>query len=161
MRFGFLVLALSVSMSFASFADAHEYKAGDLFIAHPAINATPSGAKVAVGYFTIENNGSADDVLLGIDTPGLTKRAEIHSMTMDGGVMKMRKLETLTIPAGQETKLSPSGNHVMFMDLDKAVTADDEFEATLHFKNAGDVKVMFAGEPIGSAPAIHTHNAHH
>lgn len=157
MRFGFVLLS-AATMMLSMAASAHEYTAGDLHIDHPAVNATPPGSKVAVGYMTIKNRGNTDDVLLSVDAPALSKRVEIHSMTMDGGTMKMRKLEGLTIPAREQTGLSPSGTHIMFMDLADTVKEDSSFDATLHFKNAGDVKVKFNGAPIGSASSVHGHH---
>ncbi len=160
MRLGFVLLS-ALTMMCSAAASAHEYTAGDLFIDHPAVNVTPPGSKVAVGYMTIKNNGNTDDVLLGVEAPGLSKRPEIHSMTMDGGAMKMRKLEALTIPAHGQAALSPNGTHIMFMDLASAVKEDSSFDATLRFKNAGDVKVKFNGAPIGSGGDASSHAHHH
>ena len=158
MRFGFLLLAAAASMMLGLTVRAHEYSVGSLFVHHPAVNATPPGADTAVGYFEVKNNGDKDDELTGIDAPGLAKTADLHSMTMDGGKMEMRKLPVLTIPAHQSVALSPTGNHVMFSGLKAAVKKGDKFDATLHFKNAGDVKVYFAGEEIGHTPDAAGHD---
>ncbi len=153
------VLALMLS-GFA--AGAHEYTQGSMFVHHPAVNATPKGASVAAGYMTIKNNGDTDDRLTSITAPGITDTAEIHSMTMDGGVMKMRKLEDgVAVPAGQTVALSPHGDHVMFMAIKQPLTEGATYDATLHFEKAGDVAVKFNVEPVGSQPqAMGDHEGH-
>ena len=61
---------------------AHEFKTGDIEIIHPWSRATPDGARVAAGYLTIRNNGSAPDRLVAI-TGQITDRAEVHEMKVD------------------------------------------------------------------------------
>ena len=68
---------------------AHDYKLGDLEIAHPWSRATLPGAKVATGYLVIKNNGTTDDRLLSV-TAEISGKAEIHEMKMTDGVMSMR-----------------------------------------------------------------------
>jgi periplasmic copper chaperone A len=57
---------------------------------------------------------------------------EIHEMSMDGNVMKMRALEKgLPLPAGKTVELKPGGFHVMLMDLKKALPAGETVPVTL------------------------------
>ena len=42
---------------------------------------------------------------------------EIHEMKMDGGVMRMRPIAALELPANRTVELKPGGYHVMLMDL--------------------------------------------
>ncbi|MEN0087282.1 MAG: copper chaperone PCu(A)C [Pseudomonadota bacterium] len=124
-------------------AMAHDYKVGDLVIDHPIARATPPNARVAGGYMTIRNTGTTDDVLLG----GVATYAgdvEVHTMTMDGDVMKMRELaDGLPIPAGEEVKLRPGGLHIMFVQLAEPLNDGEKREATLRFRDAGEVQVTF------------------
>lgn len=66
------------------------------------------------GYMHIHNNGKEPVVLVAANSP-LFGKVEIHSMTMSGDMMRMRKLDELEIPAGGQTALSPGGNHLMLM----------------------------------------------
>jgi copper(I)-binding protein len=140
---------------------AHEYTQGSLFIFHPALNATPAGADTAVGYFSVRNDGAEDDRLLSVSAPDLAERVEIHTMSMDGGVMKMRQIEALDLPAGQNTQLSPEGTHLMFVGLKKAPAEGARIEGTLTFEKAGAVVVEFVVEPVGSLPEPGEHEHHH
>lgn len=99
-RLGTAVLALAIMLAGAQSVLAHEFKVGDIEIGHPWSRATPAGAKVAGGYFTITNNGSAPDRLLSISSD-ISDKAELHEMGVKDGVMTMRPVVGgLEIPAG-------------------------------------------------------------
>ena len=66
---------------------------------------------------------------------------EIHTMKMEDGVMKMRALPKLDLPAGKAVKLAPGGNHVMLMDLKQQMKKGDVVPITLKIEGA-DKKVQ-------------------
>ena len=102
---------------------AHEFKVGDLEIEHPWSRATPAGAKVAGGYFTIINKGSTPDRLLSISSD-ISDKAELHEMGVKDGVMTMRPVTGgLEIPAGGKVALAPGGYHLMFIGSEAATQA--------------------------------------
>ena len=77
---------------FAAPACAEEIKAGDLVISQAWSRATPNGAKIGTGYFTIENKGATADKLVGV-SGDVSPRIEVHEMSMNNGVMKMRPVD--------------------------------------------------------------------
>jgi copper(I)-binding protein len=144
-----LCLALALGLNAAP-ALAQEVKAGDLTIVSPWARATPKGAEVGAGYLEIRNNGAVPDRLTG----GAADfgAVEIHQMSMDGGVMKMRELKDgLAIPAHGSVKLAPNGFHLMFTGLKHPLVKGESVKATLSFEHAGEVPVNFAVEGIGAA----------
>ncbi len=148
-RFHAVCLALALASSAAP-ALAQEIKAGDLTIEKPWARATPTGADVGAGYLVIRNDGAAADRLTGgsADFAGV----EIHEMSMEGGVMKMRELKDgLTIPAHGSVKLAPNGYHVMFTGLKSPLVKGQSVKATLNFEHAGAVAVDFAVQGVGAA----------
>ncbi len=76
--------------------------------------ATVPGQKVGAVYLEIRSEKPAN--LVGVSSPA-ARSAEIHSMSNDGGVMKMRRLKRLDLPAEQTVRLAPNGNHIMLLDL--------------------------------------------
>ncbi len=66
---------------------------------------------------------------------------EIHEMAMDGSVMKMRRLSSLALPAGQAVVLKPGGYHVMLMDLKRPLAAGEQVPLTLTLEKAGGQRV--------------------
>lgn len=125
-------------------------KAGDLSIETPWIRATPGGAKVAGGYVTVINSGKDADKLVGAAIPQ-AGRGEIHSMSMEDGVMKMAPVEGgLAIEPGASVALKPGGLHLMFLDLTNGLKAGETVQGTLEFERAGKVPVSFTVAPIGA-----------
>src|SRR5262249_39138470 len=143
-----LVLALATGS-----AAAHDYKLGDVTIDHPWSRATPKGAKVAGGYVKVTNAGAAADRLVG-GTFAASRGVEIHEMSSDGGVMKMRQLKS-----GLEVK--PGAYHLMFTDLTRPLTAGERVKGTLVFEKAGTVEVEYTVESMGRAPAQSGGAMHH
>lgn len=132
---------------------ARSYSLGPLRIDAPWSRPNPPGAPTAVGYLTITNTGSLPDRLLGGDSPVVSK-VEVHQMSMDGGIMRMRPVEGgLVIPPGQTVKLAPGGYHLMLIGPQRAFAVGDHIPVRLHFERAGDVKIELAVQtsPPGSS----------
>jgi copper(I)-binding protein len=145
--------ALVLSL-FASAAGAEEVKAGDLVITQAWSRATPSGAKVAGGYLTIENKGSTPDRLIG-GAGDVAGKVEVHEMATNNGVMTMRALDKgLTIAPGKTVKLAPGGYHLMMTDLKAPLKQGDKVPVTLEFEKAGKVTLSLDVQGVGAqAPA--------
>ena len=142
------VLGLAALLFASQLAVAHDYKLGDLSIDHPFSRATPPAAKVAVGYLTIRNASSAPDRLVAA-TAEISETAELHEMAVTDGVMTMRPIEGLEIPAGGEAKLESGSQHLMFVGLKRPLKQGEKFAATLTFEKAGAISVEFAVEAMG------------
>lgn len=131
-------------------ARADEVRAGDLVISQAWSRATPNGAKNGGGYLTIENKGAAADKLLG-GSSDVAGDVQVHEMSMQNGVMKMRPVEGgLTIEPGKTVKLAPGGYHLMIMDLKAALKQGEKVQVTLDFEKAGKVTVPFEVEGVGA-----------
>jgi periplasmic copper chaperone A len=153
-------IALAVTIMapiFAVAAGAHEFKLGPIEIDHPWSRATPKGATVASGYFKIKNTGAASDRLVGGSSEA-GSRFEIHEMTMDGGVMRMRPVgKGLEIKPGQTVELKPGSFHVMILGLKKPLQQGNRFKGTLVFEKAGSVDVEYVVEAMGGSSGEHRH----
>ena len=156
----FALAALAITLFTAS-ARAEDVKAGDLVISQAWSRATPSGAKIAGGYLTIENKGSAPDRLVG-GGGDVAGRVEMHEMAMDNGVMKMRPLDKgLAIEPGKTVKFAPGGYHLMLMDIKQPLKQGDKVPVTLEFEKAGKVTVSLDVQGVGAqGPAGGEHGGH-
>ena len=152
-----LAAAASLLAVAAAPAGAQETKAGDLVITQPWSRATPAGAKVAGGYLTIENKGSAPDRLVS-GAGDVAGKVEIHEMAMNNGVMTMRPLDKgLTIEPGKTVKLAPGGYHLMLMDLKGPLKQGEKVPVTLEFEKAGKVTLSLDVQGVGAqAPMDHS-----
>jgi periplasmic copper chaperone A len=129
---------------------AEEVKAGDLMISQAWSRATPNGAKIGVGYFTIENKGTTADKLIGV-TGDISGKIELHEMSMNNGVMKMRPVDGgLAIDPGKTVKLAPNGYHLMIMDLKSPLKQGDKVPVTIEFERAGKVAVTLDVQGVGA-----------
>ena len=125
-------------------AGARDYDIGTLHIGDPWVRATPNAAPTAAGYLTVTNHGKTADRLLGGSTP-LAQAIEPHTMSMDGGVMRMRLAAGgFEIPPGGSLTVAPGGNHLMLIGPRRPLKPGERVPATLRFAHAGAVKVEFA-----------------
>ena len=149
-------ITLAMTLTFAaSAASAHEYKAGSIEIKHPWSRATPKGSEVAGGYMKLINTGKEPDRLIGGSVP-IAGKFEIHEMSMDGGVMKMRLLPNgIEIKPGQTVELKPASYHLMFVGLKEPIEKGKRVKGTLRFEKGGTVDVEYAVEAVGGTPQGH------
>jgi periplasmic copper chaperone A len=146
-------LSLLIVVAFAAFGGiAQAQSSSGITVSSVWARATPGGAKTGVVYLTIENKGKLEDNLLGVTTP-VADQAQLHSMKMDNGVMKMRPLAALVLAPGTTATLEPSGNHIMLMGLKRPLKQGGTFPLTLEFERAGKIEVQVTVAKIGATMA--------
>ena len=132
-------------------AATDDYDVGAIHISQPWSRATAKGAATGAGYMTITNKGNAPDKVSCVSDDA-SALCEIHSMTMEGGVMKMRPVEGgLEIKPGESVMLKPGGYHVMFRELKHPLEQGAAVKATLRFEHAGTVEVDYPVLALGAA----------
>ena len=129
MRKTALVLAL---MFFGAAAQA------DVTVKESWVRGTTPAQKATGAFMEITSSEAA--ALLSASSP-VAGVVEIHTMKMEDGVMKMRALPKLDLPAGKAVKLAPGGNHVMLMDLKQQMKKGDVVPITLKIEGK-DKKVQ-------------------
>lgn len=92
------------------------------------VRATVPGQSAAAGYMKLRSGEAA--TLVGVRTP-IAPEAEVHEMSMQGGVMKMRPVDRLALPAGRVVELKPGGYHLMLMNVTKPLKDGDKVPLTL------------------------------
>ena len=100
---------------------------------------TVAGQAGGGGFLKITGGAAADRLVSG--NAGVAKAVELHTMEMDGNVMRMRQIDAIEVPAGQTIELKPGGRHIMFVGLTKTLKNGDHFPLTLRFEKAGEVRV--------------------
>jgi copper(I)-binding protein len=150
-----VAFALALAQLAAPAAQAGDYDVGSIHIAQPWARATPKGATSGAAYMTITNKGPASDRVNCVSSDA-SGQCQIHSMTTEGGVMKMRAAEGgLEIKPGETVTLQPSGFHVMLVALKHPLEQGQTVKATLKFDHAGTVDVEYPIAAIGApAPGV-------
>jgi protein SCO1/2 len=104
---------------------------------------------VSAAYLQITNRGDRDDALLAV-TAGVARITELHTMQMDGDVMRMRQVERIDIPAGETVALRPGGLHIMLMGLNAPLIEGEFVTLTLTFESGAVIMVeaLITSQPI-------------
>lgn len=149
-----LVAAMAAFSSVGYAEDASGLKVVDVW-ARPAAVVGGNGA----GYFTVENEAAKGDTLLKVEAD-VSKKVELHSMSMEGMVMKMRKLDNAPVPAHGKLVFERGGNHIMFIGLNAALKQGDSFPVTFVFEHAGSIKTTMTVQDAAPGHG-QTDDAHH
>lgn len=99
-------------------------------------------------YLDITGGSSADKLMSASAPTDVAAKTEMHETAMahstgmsGSGMMEMKPVSSVSIPAGKTVKFEPGGYHVMLVDLAKPLTAGQKFTLTLTFEKAGKVDV--------------------
>jgi periplasmic copper chaperone A len=139
------MLVLVAGFVFA--ASAISAQTGQLEVSNAWARATPGKSATGAAYVTIHSPTA--DKLVAASSP-VAKKAELHTMSMSGMVMKMRPVASIDIPAGQAVTLQPGGLHIMLVGLAKPLQTGQSFPLTLTFDKAGSRTVNVTVEKIGA-----------
>lgn len=105
----------------------------------------------AAGYFTMKG-ARADDRLLRIDS-AVVDKIELHESAMNGGMMTMRQLAEVPLPAGATVEFAPGGNHAMLFGVDPRITPGTAIPMLFTFASGATIeieaKTVAAGDDMG------------
>jgi periplasmic copper chaperone A len=143
-------IAVAIGMALAPSAGAQ------VTVDEAWVRATAPGQPVAAAYLKIKSAQAA--ALVAVRTP-VTARAGIHEMKMEGGVMKMRPVARVELPAGKTVELKPGGYHLMLMNIAKPLRPGETVSITLVIegphKKRQEVEVRAEVRPMTSATGGH------
>jgi copper(I)-binding protein len=126
----------------------------------PWARPTVAGQQSAGGYLLLKGGAVADRLLSATST--VAASIELHRMSLDGDVMRMRPVSEISVPAGETVPLAPGGLHLMFQGLKSPLKAGEKIEVLLRFEKAGFVKVpMRVKAPHGTHGHDHSRDHGH
>ena len=108
-------------------------------VEQPWARPTVEGQMAGGAFLKIQNVGGADRLLSA--SSSAAGMVQLHTMSMEGDVMKMREVEAIDLPAGKTVELKPGGLHLMLMGLKSPLKEGSKVPLTLKFEKAGEVKV--------------------
>jgi periplasmic copper chaperone A len=94
----------------------------------------PPSQKITAAFMLIENHSSEEIALLSAGTD-VARVVELHKMELEDGMMSMRQVDSINIPAGGMVELKPGGYHLMVIGLNKALKEGEDVKVTLRFSN--------------------------
>ena len=142
------LLALGGPMSFAPAADEKQSIHLDNAWARKApMGGQAGGGHAAPGakgngavYVRITNHGKAADALVSAASDA-SDAVELHETLNEGGVMKMRPLSKMAVPADGKLEMKPGGHHIMLLGLRRDLKPGDKVAVTLTFEKAGTMSI--------------------
>tara|TARA_R110000823_G_scaffold27611_5_gene80639 strand:+ start:484 stop:975 length:492 start_codon:yes stop_codon:yes gene_type:complete len=100
----------------------------DAYVVKPA-----EGRDIAGGGMVITVRG--EDEKLVAASADFADSVEIHTMSMEGGMMKMRRLDSLPVSEDEPLVLERGGNHLMFFGVSPDIAIGDSVDIVLTFNN--------------------------
>lgn len=142
-------------------AASQAWAAPEIHVDEPWARATAAGQPAGGGYLKLHNAGPGADRLVGARSAA-AERVELHTMQLDGSVMRMRQVDTIDLPEGKLVALEPGGFHLMFMGLKQPLKAGTRFPLELRFEKASPLTVEVEVKSATSLPPAKSggHDAH-
>lgn len=136
---GVLVVAAGAHAATVTDRKAESARSLAPVISNAWISEAPPVAKNNAAFVTLKN-GTRKDALLGVETPA-AGAAELHQMSMAGGLMRMQRLPLINLAPNAELKFGPGGRHIMLINMKSPLKAGDKVPLTLIFRKAGKITV--------------------
>ncbi|PZO87755.1 MAG: hypothetical protein DI623_14080 [Sphingomonas sanxanigenens] len=130
-------------------ATACQKKPAELYVDNAVVNLSPVRDNPSVAYFTV-HGGDADTKLIQVSSPVAIK-AEMHESTSQDGVMSMKPVREVDIPAKSEVKFAPGGKHVMFWKINPGITAGKTMTLIFTFADGNEIQVDAPTKAMGAA----------
>ncbi len=130
-----------------------------LVVSAPYVRQAPPGARVSAAFMTISNPGREPRRLARAQSP-LVKAIELHTHRMQDGIMQMRQIASIEIPAAGAVEFKPGGYHLMLFDVKAGLKEGDTLPITLFFDDASTKRVLAPVRrdtptvPGAAAPAV-------
>jgi len=98
----------------------------------PYVREVPPGQMNSATFLTLKN-GSDKEIALIKAVSDVAKNVELHEHVHDNGMMKMRQVPKISVPANGETVLKPGGYHIMLIGLTRKIKSGDIIDLSLEF----------------------------
>lgn len=145
---GIAIAALLLHLSASVWAD------GPLTVDAPYVRAVPPGQTTSAVFMRVVNNGDVPRTLVGGKSE-VAEAVELHTHTMEGGMMRMRRVEGIEVPAAGSVTLEPGGLHVMLIGLRRDLNPGDQVDVTLDLDDGSVVQVE---APVREVQAMEPHH---
>lgn len=122
--------------------------------------AVAPGQANSAAYMVLKNTGTKEESLTAAESP-VAKKVELHTHLMQDGMMKMREIKEIEIPAGKEVTLQPGGLHIMLIGLTHQLVPGEEVPLTLIFEDGEHQTIKMPVRGVeGPTEAEHHHHMH-
>ncbi len=121
--------------------------AADVSVNDAYARAVPPGQPNSAAFMQITNNGDTAVTVTGASS-SVSSVTELHTHIQDQGVMRMRRIDGIELPAGETVSLQPGGLHVMLIGLEKNLAEGDSVNLTLEFSDGSTEALEMPVQPV-------------
>ena len=129
----------------------------EVTVSEPWARATVAGQTASGAFLTLKS--STGGKLLAVRSP-VAEHVEVHEMAMTDGVMKMREVKSVDLPAGKDVALAPGGHHIMLMGLKAPLKPDAPVPLTLTIEEGGQTQTLDVTATVRPLGAAAQHGGH-
>ena len=150
----FTLLLVAINFLFST-----SLAASGIEVEQASVRETIPGAQVSAAYMVIKNRSKQDALLVGVNSQTVAK-IEMHEHRHEGGMMAMRKVSSVVVPAQGEFVFKSGGHHMMLMDLEQPLSAGEKLDLQLLFQDGESLDisapVVSVNAGVGSHPMSHS-----
>ncbi|NCC27624.1 MAG: copper chaperone PCu(A)C [Gammaproteobacteria bacterium] len=142
-----LLAAAMTALAFSAYS-------AEVSIGDPYARAVPPGQPNSAVFMSLTNQSGQAQALVGAESR-VSEIVELHTHVEEDGMMRMRRIEQIEVPAGETVTLKPGGLHVMLIGLKQTLEPDDAVELTLIFDDGSRVPIQAPVRKIQMQPMQH------
>lgn len=163
----YALLALATCLALTSLPASARTPSAAVVVTDAWVRPSVAGQAGTGGFMTLTSD--QDLTLQGFSSP-VASTAELHEMSLEGDVMRMRPIDALPLPKGQAVQLKPGGHHLMLIGLKTPLKVGTQVPVQLLLKDASGKLVKqrvklpvlrAAPGPAEPSAAQHDHHHHH
>lgn len=109
-------------------------------VSDPYVRAVPPGQTISAAFMRLQNHSDDNRMLVKVSS-SVARVVELHTHTSEEGMMKMRRIDSISIAAGSETILKPGGLHIMLIGLQERLIPEQDVSLTLTFDDGSSQTV--------------------
>jgi copper(I)-binding protein len=157
------ILILFSSPLMAHTGHEHNHDVAQLALTNAQVRVFLPASTSSVGYFSVINHSDVAATLVKASVDGLG-RVEIHEHRHENGMMKMQKVDSLTIAPFQQIDFQPGGYHLMVFEPQEPLKVGQERKLTLYFKDGNRIftnaQVVSLEEQVKQSAPAKPHSHH-
>jgi len=123
-------------------------------VSDPYARAVPPNTPASAVFLTLTNKSDVEQKLVSASSD-VANVVELHTHVKKDGMMQMRKIDAISIPANGSTTLKPGGLHIMLIELKQALAVDSMIPVTLTFEDGSEQALNVPVRKINSMMKTH------
>lgn len=141
-NFNHISFLLAVALfSVVNLAQASTPASAAIKITDPYARAVPPGQPNSAVFLQLDNTSATAHAIVNASS-NVSKITELHAHIHEGGMMKMRRIDKIDIPAHGQVTLQPGGLHIMLIQLQQTLKVGDMVTVTLEFEDGSKISVQ-------------------